>query len=130
MPKTKLIAAPAIMPAATPAQWLPESWATANAAIAPTDMMPSAPRFSTPDFSVMSSPSAVMMSGVPAMIVANSIEVTMLSTVSSYLTAAARRSRYWMKTSEPSRKKSSMPWNTLEIDDGRFMYCCACSPPM
>ena len=123
----KLIAAPATNPAATPAQVLPESCATANAAIAPTDMMPSAPRFSTPDFSVTSSPSAVMMSGVPAMIVAKSIEVTMLSI---YLAAVARRSRYWMNTSEPSRKKSSIPWNTLEMDDGRFMYCCACSPPM
>ena len=93
MPKRALIAAPANVPATTPAHVLPESCATANAAIAPTDMMPSAPRFSTPDFSVTSSPSAVMMSGVPAMIVANSIEVTM-SIGESYLATATRRSRY------------------------------------
>jgi len=34
-----------------------------------------------------------------------------------------------MNTSAPSRKNNSIPWNTFEIDDGRFMYCCACSPP-
>src|SRR4029450_13530991 len=118
MAKMKLIAAPAIKPAVTPAQVLPESWATANAATAPTNMMPSAPRFSTPDFSVTSPPSAVMISGVPATLVANSTEVTI--SIGAYYAVAARRSRYWMKTSEPSRKNSSTPWKTLEMDDGGF----------
>ena len=27
-----------------------------------------------------------------------------------------------MNTSDPSRKKSSIPWNTLEIEDGRLIY--------
>src|SRR5215467_4734101 len=67
------------MPAATPAQVLWLSCATANAATAPTAMMPSAPKFKTPDRSVISSPSAVMINGVPATMVANSIEVTIVS---------------------------------------------------
>ena len=39
---------------------------TMNATTAPTSIMPSTPRFSTPDFSVTSSPSAAYTSGVPA----------------------------------------------------------------
>src|SRR5215471_4293345 len=82
------IAAPARRPAPTPAQVLCVWCATANAAMAPTAMMPSAPRLSTPDFSVMSSPRAVMIRGVPATIVANSMEVTMLSiALSAFLDA-------------------------------------------
>src|SRR5215831_10653052 len=73
------IAPPATMPAATPAQVLWLSCATANAATAPTAIIPSAPKFNTPDRSVISSPSAVMINGVPATMVAKSIEVTIVS---------------------------------------------------
>jgi hypothetical protein len=66
---------PAAMPANTPSQRLPVSKVTAKPAIAPIDIMPSAPRFRTPDFSAINWPSATMISGVPATMVANRIEV-------------------------------------------------------
>src|SRR5512145_3185555 len=74
---------PAPRPARTPrkALWL---WCvTAKATMAPTDMMPSAPRFSTPDFSVTSSPRAVMTSGVPATMVSKRMEVKRLCSMAS-----------------------------------------------
>src|SRR6476659_9661004 len=59
-------AAAANAPAATPShgEWV--CAATMNDAIAPTSIIPSTPRFSTPDFSTTSSPSAAYTSGVPA----------------------------------------------------------------
>ena len=51
-------AAPASMPATTPSHGDLVVAATMNATTAPTSIIPSTPRFSTPDFSVTSSPSA------------------------------------------------------------------------
>src|ERR1039458_7391449 len=64
------MAMPATMPAPIPSRGLPVLIVMAKAATAPTDMMPSAPRLRTPDFSVTNSPRAVRISGVPATMVA------------------------------------------------------------
>src|SRR5262252_8114745 len=55
--------------------------------------MPSAPRFNTPDFSVTSSPSATMMSGVPATMVAARIDVRMLSSIFRRLSLRQQRTQ-------------------------------------
>jgi hypothetical protein len=64
------IAAPAAIPATTPNQRFPVVTAVAKPAIAPTSIIPSTPRLSTPDFSVTSSPNAANTIGVPAAIAA------------------------------------------------------------
>src|SRR5690242_9820216 len=58
--------AAASAPAATPSHGDCVCAATMKDAIAPTSIMPSTPRLSTPDFSTTSSPSAANTSGVPA----------------------------------------------------------------
>jgi hypothetical protein len=55
---------------AAASQGLAPAWAAAKPATAPTAIMPSAPRLSTPARSVTSSPRATMISGVPATSVA------------------------------------------------------------
>src|SRR5436190_12731706 len=59
-------AAAATAPAATPSHGDCVCAAMMNDAMAPTSIIPSTPRLSTPDFSTTSSPSAANTSGVPA----------------------------------------------------------------
>ncbi len=112
--KMRPMAMPAAIPARMPRTGLPVCTVTAKAATAPMDMMPSVPRFRTPDFSVTSSPTAAMISGVPATMVANRMAERRLGcmTISYFF----QRMRWVMKTSEQSRKNSSRPWKTFEME--------------
>ena len=84
-PKISDVPAPAAMPAAMPSHGEPLFDATMNATTAPTSIIPSTPRFSTPDFSVTSSPSAANTRGVPAA----SIRMTSWASVSITLRRAS-----------------------------------------
>ena len=59
----------AIIAASIPIRWLPVSCVTIKLATAPIIIIPSTPRFSTPDFSTISSPIAANTSGVEAIII-------------------------------------------------------------
>src|ERR1700729_90523 len=66
MPKTAASAAPARMPHNAPTAIEPDIQAPAKPHAAPTIIMPSTPRFSTPERSTMSSPDDANKSGVEA----------------------------------------------------------------
>ncbi len=51
------------------------------------------------------------------------------SAASTLIFGAPKRTRYLIRTSEASRKNSSMPWNTPVTAFGRFIVICAESPP-
>ena len=61
------IMTPATAPATIPSAQLPVVNVAINAHTAPTSIMPSTPRFKTPDFSATSSPVAASSSGVAAL---------------------------------------------------------------
>ena len=69
-PKAAASTAPASAPAAKPSQSLPVVTTVANPAMAAHSIMPSAPRFTTPAFSLIKRPSAASASTVPAFSVA------------------------------------------------------------
>ena len=73
MPKTQARLVPAAAPAKTPNTALSVIVVVAKAVIAPINIIPSTPRFNTPDFSVMSSPVAARSSGVDAVMIVKTI---------------------------------------------------------
>ena len=73
IPKIADIPAPAMMPARIPRNALPVWCTVANATTAPTSIIPSTPRLSTPDFSVTISPMAANRSGVAAVMIVSRV---------------------------------------------------------
>jgi hypothetical protein len=69
-PKMAASNAPAPMPAANPSQSLPVCTTQAKPAMAAHSIMPSAPRLTTPAFSLISKPKAASANTVPAFKVA------------------------------------------------------------